>query len=457
MMVRSMKTGIEFFDKAIIKNGFPEGTLILVAGEPGTGKTIFTSTIIYNGLEKFGEKGMYISLSETKNDFYSEMDRLGMNFKKYEETGLFKFMDLVAVTPDVIEKEIEVIMKEILSFQPKRIVIDSISALTQLLGADKTRIFLHTTLGRFIKSFGAVAFLIAEKPLGKETIGYGVEEFVVDGVIVLKYISLGEVRRRVMEIPKMRKRSIEKSQYEYVITNRGIEFLVIPELIRGEEEASEEKVSTGIRELDTILDGGVYKGSITLIVGMTGTGKTTFGLHFAIANAIQGKKAVYISFEEPVGQLKRAARRYGMPIDEIFDKTLKLFSWVPEAKTPVHTFLRIKEIIDEHKPDVLVIDSLTSLREHMDEIELEKMLRYLSLIIKQHGAATYITLNAETDFETIPFTGASTLSDNIIGLKYIIKNEFMEKRLAVIKARGSNHSRKIHKYEITDKGVRIYE
>ncbi len=457
MKVRKMKTGIEFFDKAIIKNGFPEGSLILVAGEPGTGKTIFTSTIIYNGLEKFGEKGMYISLSETKNDFYSEMDRLGMNFKKYEKTGLFKFMDLVAVTPDAIEKEIEVIMKEILSFQPRRIVIDSISALTQLLGADKTRIFLHTTLGRFIKSFGAVAFLIAEKPLGKETIGYGVEEFVVDGVIVLKYISLGEVRRRVMEIPKMRKRSIEKSQYEYVITNRGIEFLVIPELIRGEEEASEEKVSTGIRELDTILDGGVYKGSITLIVGMTGTGKTTFGLHFAIANAIQGKKAVYISFEEPVGQLKRAARRYGMPIDEILDKTLKLFSWVPEAKTPVHTFLKIKEIIDEHKPDVLVIDSLTSLREHMDEIELEKMLRYLSLIIKQHEAATYITLNAETDFETIPFTGASTLSDNIIGLKYIIKNEFMEKRLAVIKARGSNHSRKIHKYEITDKGVRIYE
>lgn len=457
MKVRKMKTGIEFFDKAIIKNGFPEGSLILVAGEPGTGKTIFTSTIIYNGLEKFGEKGMYISLSETKNDFYSEMDRLGMNFKKYEETGLFKFMDLVAVTPDVIEKEIEVIMKEILSFQPKRIVIDSISALTQLLGADKTRIFLHTTLGRFIKSFGAVAFLIAEKPLGKETIGYGVEEFVVDGVIVLKYISLGEVRRRVMEIPKMRKRSIEKSQYEYVITNRGIEFLVIPELIRGEEDASEEKVSTGIRELDAILDGGVYKGSVTLIVGMTGTGKTTFGLHFAIANAIQGKKAVYISFEEPIGQLKRAARRYGMPIDEILNKTLKLFSWVPEAKTPVHTFLRIKEIIDEHKPDVLVIDSLTSLREHMDEIELEKMLRYLSLIIKQHGAATYITLNAETDFETIPFTGASTLSDNIIGLKYIIKNEFMEKRLAVIKARGSNHSRKIHKYEITDKGVRIYE
>ncbi|WP_324736376.1 ATPase domain-containing protein [Thermococcus sp. SY098] len=452
-----MKTGIEFFDETIIREGFPEGSLIIVAGEPGTGKTIFTSTIIHNGLEKFGEKGMYISLSETKEDFYDEMKRLGMDFEKYEKSGLFRFMDLVTVTPDVIEKEIELIMKEILSFRPKRIVIDSITALTQLLGTEKTRIFLHTTLGRFIKSFGAVAFLIAEKPLGKETIGHGVEEFVVDGVIVLKYISLGEVRRRVMEIPKMRKRSIEKSQYEYVITDRGIEFLAIPDLIRGEEDASEEKVSTGIKELDAILDGGVYRGSITLIVGMTGTGKTTFGLHFAIANALQGRKAIYISFEESVGQLKRAARRYGMPVDEVLDKTLKMFSWVPEAKTPVHTFLKIREIIDEHMPEVLVIDSLTSLREHMNEIELEKMLRYLSLIIKQHKVATYITLNAETDFETVPFTKASTLSDNIIGLKYVIKNELIERRLAVIKARGSNHSRKIHKYDITDKGVMIYE
>jgi len=456
-MVRNMKTGMEFFDENIIKEGFPDGSLILVAGEPGTGKTIFTSTIVYNGLEKFGEKGMYISLSETKEDFYSEMGRLGMDFGKYEKRGLFKFMDLVTVTPEVIDKEIELIMKEILSFQPKRIVIDSISALTQLLGTEKTRIFLHTTLSRFIKSFDAVAFLIAEKPLGKESIGYGVEEFVVDGVIVLKYMSLGEVRRRVMEIPKMRKRSIEKPQYEYVITDKGIEFLVIPDLVRDEEDAPEEKVSTGIKELDAILDGGVYRGSITLIVGMTGTGKTTFGLHFAIANALQGRKAIYISFEEPVGPLKRAAKRYGMPIDEVLDKTLKMFSWVPEAKTPVHTFLKIKEIIDKHEPEVLVIDSLTSLREHMNEIELEKMLRYLGLTIKQHKIATYITLNAETDFETVPFTKASTLSDNILGLKYVVKNDIIERRLAVIKARGSNHSRKIHKYEITDKGVMIYE
>ena len=124
-----MKSGIKFFDENIVKDGFPEGSLILIAGEPGAGKTIFASTFVYNGMAKFGEKGIYVSLAETKEDYYEEMKKLGMDFEKFEKEGLFKFIDLVTVTSETIEKEIELIMKEIITFQPKRIVIDPISAL----------------------------------------------------------------------------------------------------------------------------------------------------------------------------------------------------------------------------------------------------------------------------------------------------------------------------------------
>lgn len=93
----------------------------------------------------------------------------------------------------------------------------------------------------------------------------------------------------------------------------------------------------------------------------------------------------------------------------------------------------------------------------MDDKELAKMVRYLSLLIKEHNIAAYITLNADTNFETVPFTKASTLADNIIGLRYAIKDGIIERYLSVIKARSSNHSRKIHRYEITSEGVVIYE
>ncbi|NJE04649.1 circadian clock KaiC-like protein [Thermococcus sp. M36] len=452
----SAKMGVRFFDESIVKGGFPPGSTILVAGEPGAGKTIFSSMFLYNGMAKYGEKAIYVSLAETKEDYYDEMKRLGMDFEEMERSGLFRFIDLITVTPETIEKEIELIMGEILTFRPRRIVIDSISAFAQLLGVEKTRMFLHTTLGRFVKSFGAVTLLVAEKPLGRGVIGYGVEEFVVDGVILLRYHKIGETVRRVMEIPKMRRRAIEKAQYEYVITSRGIQFLEVPDLVMTRRDSTSEKVTTGIPKLDELLDGGVYRGSVTLIVGMTGTGKTTFSLHFAVANALLGRKALYIGFEEPIGQLKRAARGYGLPIDDALKENLKLVGWVPEAKSPVHTFIRVKQLIEDERPDVLVLESLTALREHMDPDELSKMVRYLGLMVKEHNIAAYVTLNAETNFEVVPHTRASTLADNILGLKYAIVNDTIERRLAIIKARSSNHSRRIYRYEITPRGIEIY-
>ncbi|MPW38841.1 AAA family ATPase [Thermococcus sp. 101 C5] len=451
------RMGIEYFDEHVLKDGFPDGSLILVAGEPGAGKTIFSATFIYNGAKKFGEKGMYISLAETKSEFYESMRQLGMDFEELERNGLFKFVDLVTVSEETIEKEIGLLMGEIVKFQPKRVVIDSISVFAQVLGAERTRVFLHTMLGRFIKAYNSTALLIAEKPMGAEKIGYGLEEFVVDGVIILRYESFGEVTRRVMEIPKMRRRSIKKPQYEYVITQRGIEFLEVPELSRAEIEYTMEKITTGLEKLDGMLDGGLYRGANVLLIGMTGTGKTTFSLHFAIANALQGRKAVYLAFEEPIDQIIRAAKNYGMPIEEALGENLKIITWVPESKTPVYTFLKIRWIIEEFKPEVLVIDSLTALRNHMDEKELAKMVRYLNLLTKLHRITTYFTLNAETNFEIVPFSGASTMVDVIIGLKYQVKNESIERKMAIVKARGSNHSRKIYRYEITSKGVEIYE
>ena len=451
------RTGIDYFDECILKNGFPDGSLILVAGEPGAGKTIFSATFVYNGAKKFGEKGIYISLAETKKEVYESMKQLGMNFEELENKGLFKFVDLVTVREETIKKEIELLMNEIIKFQPKRIVVDSISVFAQVLGVEGTRVFLHTMLGRFIKTYNSTALLIAEKAIGAEKIGYGIEEFVVDGVIVLRYQSFGEVTRRVMEIPKMRRKSIEKSCYEYVITQDGIEFLAVPELMREEMEYTLEKVTTGIEKLDQMLDGGLYRGANVLIVGMTGTGKTTFSLHFAVANAIQGRRVAYLAFEEPMDQLIRATKNYGMPIEEALRSNLKIFTWVPESKTPVYTFLKIKKIIEEFKPEALVVDSLTALRQHMDEKELVKMIRYLNLLTKANRITAYFTLNEETNFEVVPFTGASTMVDVIIGLRYQLNKEGIERKMAIVKARGSDHSRKIHRYEITNKGVEIYE
>ena len=449
-----MLTGIEFFDESVVKGGFQDGSLILLAGEPGTGKTIFSSQIIYSTMKKNKDKCIYVSFSESKSDYFREMSSLGMDFGKLETAGLFKFMDLVSVSKEVIESEVELIMKEIIRLAPKFVVIDSVSALTQLMGKEKVRVFLHTTLGRFVKTVGSIVLLIAEKPFGEEKIGYGIEEFITDGVIVLKMEKVKEANRRILEIRKMRGHEIKRPQYEFVITEKGIEFLEVPELVMTRRDSSTERITTGLSELDELLDGGVFADSITLIAGQTGTGKTSLGLHFAIQNALDGRNAVFISFEEQPGNLIRQARIYELEIDKVLDKTLTIYSWVPEAQTPVDFFIKIKRIIEKENPQVLVIDSLTSMRQRMDETELVKLLRYLQLLIKSKKIATYVTLFLENvEMNIIPLTMASTFADNIIILRYKIEEEEVKRQLIIVKARGSAHSRKIQMYEINSKGV----
>ncbi|MGQ4833875.1 MAG: ATPase domain-containing protein [Candidatus Asgardarchaeia archaeon] len=451
-----MLTGIDFFDKEIVEGGFQEGSIILVAGEPGTGKTIFSSQIIYNTMKEQNKPCIYVSLSEGKQDYFKEMKSLGMDFEELEKKGLFKFIDLISVEREATEKEIELIMKTVMDTSPKFVIIDSVSALIQLLGAEKTRIFLHTTLGRFIKAIGSIAILIAEKPYGEEKIGYGIEEFVVDGVIVLRMEKVKEANRRVLEIRKMRGRSIKRPQYEFTITSEGIKFLEVPELIMEERVGSTKRVTTGISQLDEIMGGGVFEDSITLIAGQTGTGKTSICLYFVIKNALEGKNTVFISFEEPPSNLIRQAKVYGLDIAKVLDKRLKIYSWVPEAQTPVDYFIKIKEIIEKENPGALVIDSLTSIQQKMDENELVKFLRYLQLFVRAKRIPTFITLFLGSVKEgEIPTTRVSTLADNAILLKYEMRDDKISRKLIIVKTRGSEHSQEVHDFYISSRGIKI--
>ena len=438
----------EFLFTKIIPNGFPKGSIIIIAGEPGTGKTTLASLIALNEIKR-GKKVLFLSLNEPRNDYFKTVEKFGWNL----DSPNFKFIDLFTVSKGALATQIKLITEEIMKFKPNLIVIDSITALTLLMGPELVRSFLHTSLGTIVKSIGAVALLIAEKPVGKEGLGFGVEEFVVDGIIILRCIKYGEYYRRVFEVMKMRRRNILKPQYEYTITSKGIEFFEVPNLERT-ESISREKITTGIDKLDELLDGGFYRGSITIIAGQTGTGKTSFGLHSAYANALNGQKTIFITFEESVGDILRAMDCYGMNYDSVSNRMI-ILSIIPESESPISIFVKLKEIIEKERPFVLVIDSYSALEDRMDPKELSKAIRYLQLLVKNHQVATIFTMNIDK-INRLPLIKISTFADNIIYLGYDI-NSKISRKMIILKSRASNHSRKVHKYEITSKGVEIYD
>jgi len=281
----------------ILGGGFPARSLILLSGNAGSGKTVLSTQFLYNGAVKYGEKGVYVSFAENRDDFYRNMLSLGMDMRSLERKGLFKFMDMVTMQgEDALKIITEKIVATTSELKAKRLVIDSLSALLQTMGAAGTRIFLHTVLGKVTKSLGATTLIVGEIPYGEGKTGLGVEEFVADGVILLTHMDKTSSANRRLTIAKMRGTPLDRGSFEYLIDKKygGVGLVVLP-LNIDMPDASEKKLSTGVEGLDKVMHGGVFRGSVTLIEGATGIGKTTLCLQFLAANALKGEKSLYIS------------------------------------------------------------------------------------------------------------------------------------------------------------------
>ena len=252
-----VSTGIAELD-SILGGGFPSGSMILLSGNPGTGKTILATQFLHNGAAKHGEKAVYVSFAETREDYFRNMLTLGMDMKALEQKGLFTFLDFMTMDETGTKDAVQMMMEEISKTGAKRVVVDSISVILQSISQAETRKFLHGLFGRIVKGMGVTTLLLGEIPFGEVKTGFGVEEFVADGVIFLKTVKSGISEKRVLEIAKMRGIFLPRKSSEYIIHERygGLGFIVLP-TTAGIEVASRERLSTGVEGLDRMLNGGV--------------------------------------------------------------------------------------------------------------------------------------------------------------------------------------------------------
>jgi KaiC/GvpD/RAD55 family RecA-like ATPase len=271
MSVGRVATGVEGLD-SLIEGGFPRNSVILVAGNPGTGKTVLSAQFLYRGAVDYGENGVYVSFAEDRETFYENMRQLGLDFERLEREGRFRFLSLMPVKESVIPSVVKVILEEIRRVEAKRIVIDSLSALTEaFIRPHDARIFIQTVLGRIIRKAGCTAMITIEVPFGTKRIGLGIEEFVADGVIHLKAGRLEERLFRELRILKMRGTRIKEDVIGFTIKDgfraftpfeakpiqKRREFKPIPD--------PPGRFSTGSQDLDEILGGGYPHGSTVFL------------------------------------------------------------------------------------------------------------------------------------------------------------------------------------------------
>lgn len=219
-MVFRMPTGISGFDD-LIEGGIPLGSIVLLAGNAGSGKTLFVSHLI-NSNAQFG-RTLYCGFFEKKDNFISNAMNFGLDFKKLEEEGklsISQFFPLLESGTAMLVSDIE---RDINNVKPSLLIIDSVSTLAgDLKGKQEVRILLKM-IDTITKAHNITVVLVTEVPLNYYDVGFGVEEFMADSIIMLRYVEIDGVIRRCLAIMKMRETRHDMNINEYVIGPHGIE------------------------------------------------------------------------------------------------------------------------------------------------------------------------------------------------------------------------------------------
>jgi circadian clock protein KaiC len=457
-------TGIEGFDE-ITNGGLPKGRPTLVCGGAGSGKTLLGIEFLVRGATQFNEPGVFMSFEETAEELTKNVTSLGFDLNRLIASKRL-IVDYVHIERSEIEETGEYDLEGLFirlgnaidSIGAKRVVLDTIESLfaglpnPSILRAELRRLF------RWLKKKGMTAIITGERGENALT-RHGLEEYVSDCVILLDHRVSNQISTRRLRVVKYRGSTHGTNEFPFLIDERGIAVMPITSLAL-RHMVTNQRISTGIPRLDSMLGGrGYFRGSTILVSGTAGTGKTSIAAHFVDAACRRGERSVFFAFEESPSQIIRNMRSIGVDLQQWMEKGLLRFHAERPTVYGLEAHLAsMDKFIDVFKPKVVIVDPVTNLSSVASETDVKAMLtRLLDQLKLNHITTLFTTLTAAGNFLEQTEVGMSSLSDTWLLLRDIEMGGERNRGLYILKSRGMAHSNQIREFLLTNKGVDLID
>jgi len=464
--VKKTATGIPGFD-FVSDGGMPTGRTTLVAGSAGSGKTIFAAQFLADGIRHLNENGVFVTFEERPDDIRRNMMSFGWDIAGWEVEKSWSFVD---VSPEPSHDVVEVgdydfgallarVEHAVRTIGAKRVVLDSIGAIFGHFSNKKRVRHELFRIASALKDLEVTAVLTGERTEQYGEIArHGIEEFVADGVIILRNILEEEKRRRTIEILKFRGTTHRKGEYPFTVIPQG-GIIVIPlSAIELKQRSGDVRVTSGNDQLDRMCGGGLFRDSIILVSGATGTGKTLLVTHFIDGGAAADERCLLFAFEESREQLGRNAIGWGTDFDKLEQEgKLRVVCEYPEAASLEDHLIHVKQQIEDFKPNRIAVDSLSALERIATVRGFREFVLGITSFIKHQEIIGLFTATTPslTGGMSVTESHISSITDSIILLRYVELFGAMRRGITVLKMRGSTHEKEIRELVIDGKGMHI--
>jgi circadian clock protein KaiC len=459
------KIGIGNLD-ALLDGGIPRGSSLLIAGVAGTGKTVLGLEFIYRGALA-GEKGVLFSFEETEARLLAAARGLGWDFDDQVKKGMIEIV-FIPQPEIMVEHHLLMMQEKIARMGAKRVTVDSLS------------VFLHKTtdpqiarekvfqISTIVQNAGAVGFFATDIPYGSDTISrFGVEETVIDGVIILTSTSEDLERQRYLEVYKLRNTVHLKGRHAMTIEAGGMRIFPrysVQEIALGMQPPPPKvahRLTSGVEGLDTLLGSGLLARSITLVSGSSGIGKSLLALQFLLEGAGKREHGLFVTLEEGPEELLANAKALGLPLQKAVDDGLIEIVYLPPTHIRSTQLLAlVTGRIAKQRTKRLVLDSTTHIvSSGLSRDGIREMLFDLVFRLKELGVTSLFTLESDlmysTDSSTDTYRGFAPLSDNVVVLRYAPSMNKVISTLMVVKTRGSAHDKGLYAFSVGKGGIKI--